>query len=326
MNARKGRIVESSEGAVRGPRCLRVVRSGTGRFAGASAALDAIVVANDFSHHAANAADRVAMLAGEVDVTKVTMLHVLEESRLVPFRQISGASRSANARRREDAGRGLAELADQLRLRTGLKVETQVESGNVPTTIQCFAASADLLVLGAQGSHPLRDLALGSTAQWVLRKTVTPVLVVKRRAEAHYRQVLVAVDFERDTRHALDYAQAAAPRARMSLVHVYRVPFESKMRYAGVANDLIDFYRAEARAAAARCMRELVTSCLASDAVNPLVVQGNAVATLLEKERELDADLIVLTRRNKSLAEELLLESVTSKLLERSRCDVLVVH
>ena len=81
-----------------------------------------------------------------------------------------------------------------------------------------------------------------------------------------------------------------------------------------------------ARAAASRGMRELVSSRISSNAVNPLIVHGDAVATLLDKERELNADLIVLTRRNKSLTEELLLESVTSKLLERSRCDVLVMH
>ena len=91
-------------------------------------------------------------------------------------------------------------------------------------------------------------------------------------------------------------------------------------------DDLIGFYRAEARAAASRGMRELVSSRVSSNAVNPLIVHGDAVATLLDKERELNADLIVLTRRNKSLTEELLLESVTSKLLERSRCDVLVMH
>jgi nucleotide-binding universal stress UspA family protein len=134
------------------------------------------------------------------------------------------------------------------------------------------------------------------------------------------------VDFQSDARSALEYAQALAPQARLNLVHVYRFPFEGKMRYSGVPDDLIGFYRAEARAAASRCMRELVSSRVSSNAVNPLIVHGDAVATLLDKERELNADLIVLTRRNKSLTEELLLESVTSKLLERSRCDVLVMN
>ena len=184
MNPRKDRIHHSLACALEDPRHLRVVRSSTDGFAEASAALDTIVVASDLSNHAANAANRVAMLADEVNLSKVTMLHVLEEPRLVPFRQRPNASRSANARRIEDARRQLVVVADQLRMRTSLTVESQVE----------------------------------------------------------------------------------------------------------------------------------------------VVVHGNAVATLLAKERELNEDLIVLTRRNKSLAEGLLLESVTSSLLERSRCDALVVH
>ena len=326
MNARKGRIDEISKGAQEGPRYLRAVRSGIGGLIEASAALDTILVANDFSNHAANAVNRVALLADEINVSKVTMLHVFEEPRLIPFRQISSAPPNVNGRRIENAKRQLEAIADQLRLRTSLRVESRVEVGNVVTAIQCFATPVGLLVLGAQGSHPLRDFALGSTAQRVLRKTFVPVLVVRRRAEAHYRQVLVAVDFQSDARCALEYAQALAPQARLNLVHVYRFPFERKMRYSGVPDDLIGFYRAEARAAASRCMRELVSSRVSSNAVNPLIVHGDAVATLLDKERELNADLIVLTRRNKSLTEELLLESVTLKLLERSRCDVLVMN
>ena len=326
MNARNGRIDEISNNTPQGSRYLRVARSGTAGLLDASAALDTIVVVNDFSNHAANAVSRVAMLADEVDLSNVTMLHVFEKPLLVPFRQISSAPRNANPRRIENAKKQLEEIADQLRLRTSLSVESRVEVGNVVTAIQCLAAPVGLLVFGAQGSHPLRDFAFGSTAQRVLRKTSVPVLVVRRKAEAHYREVLVAVDFQSDARYALDYAQALAPQARLNLVHVYRVPFDGRMRYSGVPDDLIGFYRAEARAAASRCMSELVASRNSSHAVNPLIVHGSAVAALLEKERKLNADLIVLTKRNKSLTEELLLESVTSKLLERSRCDVLVVR
>ena len=337
MNARKRRIddllevavdMEPSSGKREFPPHLRAVRSGSGAsdFAETPAALETIMVATDFSDHAVHAASRVCMLADEVSLSKATVLHVLEEPRLVPLRQVSTAPSNASSRRIEIARRQLAVVADQLRQRTGITVEGQVEAGNVVTTIQCFAASADLLVLGAQGAHPMRDLVIGSTAQRVLRKSSGPVLVVRRKAETPYRQVLVAVDFQSDASSALNYAQALAPRAKLNLIHAYHVPFEGKMRYASVSSDLISFYRAEASAAAARGMSELISSRVPSSAVYPLLVHGNAVPKLLEKERELNADLIVVTKRNKSLTEELLLESVASKLLERSQCDVLVVR
>jgi nucleotide-binding universal stress UspA family protein len=46
----------------------------------------------------------------------------------------------------------------------------------------------------------------------------------------------------------------------------------------------------------------------------------------LEKKRALGADLIIVTKREQSFAEELLLESVTLQILARSHCDVLVVR
>ena len=58
----------------------------------------------------------------------------------------------------------------------------------------------------------------------------------------------------------------------------------------------------------------------------PTIVRGNAVQRLVDKQRDLGADLIVVTKRNRSLTGELLFQSVTSGLLEASQCDVLIVR
>ena len=334
MNARKHRIDTDLEAAVdvwpgRGKAeflpHLRTVRSrsDSGKGANTSGLVETIMVATDFSEHAAHAVDRVGMLADAVGLAKVTLLHVLEQTRLVPIRQLSNASKSASSRQNENARRQLAKFADQLRHRTGLTVDDQVEAGHVVTTIQCSAAAADLLVLGAQGAHPMRDLAIGSTAERILRNTPVPVLIVRRKAETPYRRVLVAVDFQSDPNGALNYAQALAPGASLNLVHAYHVPFDGKMRYGSAASDVIDFYRAEARATAVRRMGELVSARAPSI---PVIVHGNPAPKLLEMERALGVDLIVAIKRKRSFTEALLLESVTSKLLERSQCDVLVVQ
>jgi hypothetical protein len=62
-----------------------------------------------------------------------------------------------------------------------------------------------------------------------------------------YREVPVAANFAIDAGNALAYAQAVAPEAKLNLVHAYRVPYEGKMHYAGVAADLIDEYRTKAQ-------------------------------------------------------------------------------
>ena len=337
MNARKHRLDNSMEVPLdRWPTSgkrevlprLRAVRpsSDAGKVAESSAVLETIVVATDFSEDAAHAVSRVGMLVDVASLSKATLLHVLQETRVASVRQAANAPVNASSRQMANAKRQLAEVADQLRQRAAFNVEGHVEAGHVVATIQCFAAAADLLVLGAQGGHPLRDLFIGSTAQRVLRNMSGPVLVVRRKAERPYRQVLVGVDFQSDPSNALNYAQALAPGAKLNLIHAYDVPFEGKMRYASVSNDVIDFYRAEAIAAASHRMSELISSRAASIAVHPLIVHGNAVPKLLEKERELGADLIVVTKRRKSLMEKFLLGSVTLQLLERSQCDVLAVQ
>ena len=97
------------------------------------------------------------------------------------------------------------------------------------------------------------------------------------------------------------------------------------MRYAGASGDVIDSHRAAARMSAAHNMAALVLSRTSPTAKRTFIVHGHAANELLDKEKELKADLVVVSRRDKSLTEELLFESVVPRLLAQSQCDVLVV-
>jgi nucleotide-binding universal stress UspA family protein len=286
----------------------------------APAALD-VVIATDFSEHAAHAASRVAMLAKEANMHAATVLHVLEESPVKALRHIFNTSPNAATQRSRHVKRQLEAIAGELRQRTGLATESRDVAGSRLR----IAALADLLVIGAQGNRPVRDFLIGSTAQRLLRRISRPILVVRRRPEAPYRRVLIAVDFQRDPSNALDYAERLAPRATLDLVHAYDVPFEGKMRYAGASGDVIDSYRAEARTSAARNMAAVVLSRTSPAVKRTFIVYGHAANELLEKEKEIEADLVIVSRRDKSLTEELLFGGVVPRLLADSKCDVLVV-
>jgi nucleotide-binding universal stress UspA family protein len=289
----------------------------------ARAALD-VVIATDFSKHAAHAASRVAMLAKDVNIKGATVLHVLEDSPVKALSNMLKSSPNTATQRGRFAKRELDRISDELR-RTGLTVETRVATGTTVPTIERFATLADLVVIGAQGDHPLRDFLIGSTAQRLLRRISRPILVVRRRPQAPYSRVLIAVDFERDPSSALDHAEMLAPRATLNLIHAYKVPFEGRMQYAGVAGDVIESHRTEARASAARSMAALVLSRTTPAVKQTFIVHGHAANELLAKERQLNADLVIVSRRDKSLTEELLFESVAPRLLAESKRDVLVV-
>ncbi len=87
-----------------------------------------------------------------------------------------------------------------------------------------------------------------------------PVLIVKREPRGPYQQVLVPVDFSEPSRRAAEMALRIAPQAGITLLHVFEVPFEGRMHYAGVDDETILSCHAEAREQANRAMQQFVSA------------------------------------------------------------------
>src|SRR4030066_379485 len=66
------------------------------------------------------------------------------------------------------------------------------------------------------------------------RTGARPVLVVKRPARSHYRQVLVPTDFSDNARQALAAARRVAPDAKYTLLHVYDFTYDPALRTGAV--------------------------------------------------------------------------------------------
>ena len=104
------------------------------------------------------------------------------------------------------------------------------------------------------------------------------------------------------------------------------MPFEGKLRYAGVDEGALSSLRIQAKREATAKMNELVVASGVDEArVRRLVLHGEASALILEQELEQDCDLIVIGKRGLGLLEELLLGSVTKHVLAQSSADVLVI-
>ena len=182
-----------------------------------------------------------------------------------------------------------------------------------------------LLVMGARGAGFLRRMVLGSTSERLLRRTTRPILVVRQTPHEPYRRVLVALDFSPWAAHAITLARRVAPHARLLLVHAYQVPFEEKLRYAGVDAATIDLYRQQARADASQRLLALSrANGLQHTDWEAHVVEGEASLRILELEQEQDCDLVVLGKHGQSATEDLLLGSVSKHVLAEGSTDVLV--
>lgn len=282
-----------------------------------------LLAATDFSDDAQNACRR-AMLVAREQKAKLELLHVISGtslSMLQGFFPDAAASIAANA------GQALENLRAELSS-DGLTVKATVQEGKVTTEILAAMPRADLLVVGARGSSPLRDLMLGSTAERLLARATCPALVVKQPAVEGYRRVLTPVDFSPYSATVLATAAAIAPAAEIHICHAFDLPFEGKLWLAGVADDEINRYRTEARRQALADIQQLIEGlpALKQRTALPAVMRGDPARVILEQETACGADLIVIGKQGNSALEEFLLGSVTRHALADSKCDVLVVN
>jgi nucleotide-binding universal stress UspA family protein len=285
-----------------------------------------ILAATDFSAPSRHAADRAARLAHETGAA-LTLMHVLPGGALQELREWLGASHPMEQQLHDEADRQLGDWAEELQTSRRVTIRAVKSTGSPLVEIdrECEEQNASLLVVGARGSGFLRQLVLGSTSERLLRRTKRPVLVVRHRPHEAYRHVLVALDFSPWSAQAIALARRVAPHARLLLFNAYQVPFESKLRYAGVDTATIDHYRQQARADALQRVLSLAASSgLKPGDWEPCIVEGEASQSLLEQEQERDCDLVVLGKHGRSVTEDMLLGSVSKHVLAEGSTDVLV--
>ena len=287
-----------------------------------------ILSATDLSAHSLQAVDRAADLATTTGA-RHTVLHALGLDALGPLRNLLGerADSVAHTAVQQQQAALAAAMADPARHpgpAPTLRVEEGLASRVVPSLVR--ETDTDLVVVGARGQSLLRRLVVGSTASHLLRRSHCPVLVVKNPFQQPYRRVLLPMDFSPGSALALALARELAPRAGLVLLHAFDVPFEGMLQYAGVSQDIIHQYRIEARERALRQLREMAAEQgLAAGDYTPLVEHGDAVALITGHQQRLGCDLVVMGKHGTHVTEELLLGSVTKRVLSEGDADVLVV-
>lgn len=285
-----------------------------------------ILAATDLSAPARHAAERAARLAREHQAA-LTLMHVIPAGPLQELRGWLGAGKDAATRIEEESARALASLAGELHGARNVVVRTVCRAGHVLEEIdqEAQACNAEVVVLGARGEGFLRRLAMGTTSERLLRRATRPLLVVRQTPHERYRRVLVGVDLSPWSLHAVQAAMRLAPHARLMLLQSWEVPFEGKLRYAGVDAVAVENYRRKAREDATHQLHALAQAAgLKRGSWDPIILEGDASQRLLEQEQERDADLVVLGKHGRSATEDLLLGSVTKHVLAEGSADVLV--
>ena len=284
-----------------------------------------MVCATDFSTDADAALQRAVMLAQEHQAA-LEVLHVVSRESLNALQQwvpgpVGFGERLVRAVRDE-----LERCAGDAATQAGIRIDTHVVVGDVTETILERTGSADLLAIGAHGTNPLKDLILGTTAERLAGQCPTPVLVVRVSPERPYSKVLVAVDLLPGSEEAMAAALELTGSATLTAVHAYDVAFEGMLGRAGVDQALIDEHRVRAHQEALEKIAALSRS-VSGDAKRFLAFaqRGHRAATLVNQQRKMGADLVVIRKRARSAAEALILGSVTRHVLTDVTSDVLLL-
>jgi nucleotide-binding universal stress UspA family protein len=244
------------------------------------------------------------------------------------LRRLLGGSETELAQRVEtQAHEALQQLAGEIEQQHGVRSQIRLMRGPMVGAIteRARQTNAAMLVVGANSAAVLRHWLLGATADRLLRTSTQPMLFVRLMPHEDYRRVLVPVDFSACATAALALARATAPQAQILLQHVCALPFEGKMRFAGVTEAQLLQYRQQARRDAQARLQALADEAgLAPQQWTPVVTQGDPGRDILTQQVERDVDLVVLGKHGAGMTRDLMLGSVTQHVLGQALCDVLV--
>ena len=287
-----------------------------------------VLAATDFSPLSGHAVDRALALASAAGA-RCTVLHAVGLEAGALWRGVLGLDADAIAARVVENARARLQEFVQVPARDhGLAPHLVVDEGPATSAIPARTSEldADLVVVGARGAGNLRRLLVGSTTSRLLRKSDRPVLVVKTPWQGSYRRAVAAVDFSPASTATLGLARAIAPGAHVELLHILDTPYEALLATAGVAPEAIHAFHVQARQRALEQLHALGTSAgLDRDDRTVSVGHGEAAAAILERVRRSHAELVVMGKHGTHVTEELLLGSVTRRVLGECVADLLMV-
>jgi nucleotide-binding universal stress UspA family protein len=190
----------------------------------------------------------------------------------------------------------------------------------------------DLIILSTRGNTGLKHLALGSTAERVVRYSPCPVLVVRRgnakgtRRRLEFMKILVPIDFSERSARGLSYAVSLARqfKSKLVLLHSVAPPYH----FVSDESMVYDF---------PKLMQQLEKTAREQMAglVQETDWQGIRVETSLEighvgqqicaRARDYGADLIVTSTHGSTGLKHILVGSTAEYVVRHAHCPVLVV-
>jgi len=278
-----------------------------------------IMMGTDFSERSDRALRRATLLAWQFGA-EITLFHVVNADQ--PRRTVEAE--------REEAETLLRQMGATLREVDGVDCKTQVTQAvplvGIPRAVE--EAAPDLLVIGPHRRQMLKDIFVGTTAEWTIRSARCPVLMVNALPTGDYRHVMQTTDLSDASRAALERfaALGLSGGIRNTLLHVFDAPALRLAFSHSMPKDERNQYQAAEKLEAERKLADFLDSARVGD-LAPMVRHEATTAPheILAAADEEKADLIVMSTQGQSGLAKLFLGSVTEQVLRMSPVDVLAI-
>ena len=188
----------------------------------------------------------------------------------------------------------------------------------------------DLIVMGTHGRRGIEHLLLGSVAEEVVRLADCPVFTIRESEKVKpiklFERILVPVDFSDHSKKALAYAKEIADSydANLQLLHIIEDTIHPAFSLSGKSSifDLVPGIEEDCN----RRIKELIQETGISKENTEIIVKGGQAAhDIIKFAKDNLSDLVVIATHGLTGIENLLLGSVTEKVVRMASCPVFTV-
>ncbi len=185
---------------------------------------------------------------------------------------------------------------------------------------------AAVIVVGSRSTGPEERLFAGSTADRLLSGSVAPVAVapsgLRNRQPVPVSRIGVAYIDTPDGHRALDMAARVALRVNAALRLYTVVAEEAEVVLPVIGRDAEDAFHATARESSQQALDLAIAGLQAGLDASGQILGGEVVAVLSDLD---DVDVLFCGSRGYGPARRVLLGGVSSRLMRRARCPLIVV-
>ena len=219
----------------------------------------------------------------------------------------------------------LEELGRSIDTDPTVTVETVLLRGEPAVAIGDYARSigAAAIIVATHREGVVREIVIGSTTLRILRHAPCPVVVTRRGPVREYRKAVAAVALDPAAERVIEATLGLLPEAELTLLHVYRIPNESRWRINDVGEKaLLEPIRKHLQAEAEHEMAKLHTLAPLAKVSLQYGFAASEIFSLVLREW---SDVLVISQHRGSLRHERAIGSVPQFLLYNCLCDLVLV-